>query len=475
MTKVPIDVHLMVKPVDRIVPDFAKAGRRHHQLSSRGDRARRPHDRADPRAAAARPGWCSIPATPLDYLDHVHRQARPGADHVGQPGLRRPEVHPAGAGQAAPSARGRIDAEPGATIWLEVDGGVKVDNIAEIARAGADTFVAGSAIFGAQGLQGDDRGDARRARQGCDARDASASPPHRELCAASAPNQRPVASSRDDRPRRHAARHRSRSRGGGRTRCSRELGPAPLAPRRSARASSARACRIWSQRSLAATRCDGRAPTRRCRRRAARCIRRTTPSVTAAHARSIPACVEGLDALRAMRLPLACVTNKADALHLPLLEQSASPTISSWSSAATRCRTKKPDPLPLLHVCARLRHRARAAADGRRLGERRAGGARRRLPGVAACPTATARAGRAANWTADAIVAVAGCEAATRLIPKASSHVRLDTIRTETAASRLAGAGAAGAALLAPLPRAWRRALARLPYSFSRCSVGVES
>ena len=94
------------------------------------------------------------------------RQARPRADHVGEPGLRRAVVHSARARQAARGAQAhrRRDAADRAHIWLEVDGGVKVDNIAAIAAAGADTFVAGSAIFGAQRLRGDDRRDARRLR-----------------------------------------------------------------------------------------------------------------------------------------------------------------------------------------------------------------------------------------------------------------------------------------------------------------------
>jgi ribulose-phosphate 3-epimerase len=146
---VPIDVHLMVKPVDRIVPDFA--GRvRDHQLPPRGVRARRPHDRPHPRARL-QGGPRVQPGHAARLADARDRQAGPRAHHVGESGLRRAVVHPARAGKAA-RARKLVDMaqqRTGRPIMLEVDGGVKVDNIAGIAQAGADTFVAGSAIFGA--------------------------------------------------------------------------------------------------------------------------------------------------------------------------------------------------------------------------------------------------------------------------------------------------------------------------------------
>ena len=142
---VPIDVHLMVKPVDRIVPDFAKAGARivsfHPEASEHVDRTLgliREH--------GCKAGLVFNPATPLDYLDHV-------MDKVDL--ILIMSVNPGFGGQLfirsalakIAAARKRIEAS-GRDIWLEVDGGVKADNIAEIARAGADTFVAGSAIFG---------------------------------------------------------------------------------------------------------------------------------------------------------------------------------------------------------------------------------------------------------------------------------------------------------------------------------------
>ena len=142
---VPIDVHLLVKPVDRIVPDFAKAGARivsfHPEASEHIDRTLgliREH--------GCKAGLVFNPATPLDYLDHVMDKVdlilimsvNPGFG--GQSFIRSALVKIA-------AARKRIDAS-GRDIWLEVDGGVKADNIAEVARAGADTFVAGSAIFG---------------------------------------------------------------------------------------------------------------------------------------------------------------------------------------------------------------------------------------------------------------------------------------------------------------------------------------
>jgi len=143
--QVPIDVHLMVKPVDRIIPDFAKAGANiitfHPEASEHIDRSLqliRDH--------GCKVGLVFNPATPLHYLDHV-------MDKLDIILLM--SVNPGFGGQSfiaqtlkkIADVRRRID-ESGRQIMLEVDGGVKVDNIAEIARAGADTFVAGSAIFG---------------------------------------------------------------------------------------------------------------------------------------------------------------------------------------------------------------------------------------------------------------------------------------------------------------------------------------
>ena len=164
---VPIDVHLMVKPVDRIVPDFAKAGAAivsfHPEASIHVDRTiGLIHD------CGCKAGLVFNPATPLDWLDHTLDKLDLVLDHVGESGLRRAVVHSACARQAARRARAhrRRPAEDGRAIMLEVDGGVKVDNIAAIARAGADTFVAGSAIFGTPGLRGDDRQDARGTGEG---------------------------------------------------------------------------------------------------------------------------------------------------------------------------------------------------------------------------------------------------------------------------------------------------------------------
>ena len=142
---VPIDVHLMVRPVDRIVPDFAKAGARiisfHPEASEHVDRTL-----SLIRDQGCKAGLVFNPATPLAWLDHV-------IDKVDLVLIM--SVNPGFGGQsfirsALPKiaeARKRIDAA-GREIWLEVDGGVKADNIGEIARAGADTFVAGSAVFG---------------------------------------------------------------------------------------------------------------------------------------------------------------------------------------------------------------------------------------------------------------------------------------------------------------------------------------
>jgi ribulose-phosphate 3-epimerase len=142
---VPIDVHLMVKPVDRIVPDFAKAGARivsfHPEASEHVHRTL-----SLIREEGCMAGLVFNPATPLDYLDYV-------MDKVDL--ILIMSVNPGFGGQAfiesslakIRDARRRIDAS-GRDIWLEVDGGIKADNIGKVAAAGADTFVAGSAIFG---------------------------------------------------------------------------------------------------------------------------------------------------------------------------------------------------------------------------------------------------------------------------------------------------------------------------------------
>lgn len=144
----PIDVHLMVRPVDRLIGDFAEAGASwitfHPEASEHIDRSLQLiHD------SGCKAGLVFNPATPLHYLDHV-------MDKLDMILLM--SVNPGFGGQSFISstldklrqARQRIDAS-GRDIRLEVDGGVKIDNIAEIAAAGADTFVAGSAIFGARG------------------------------------------------------------------------------------------------------------------------------------------------------------------------------------------------------------------------------------------------------------------------------------------------------------------------------------
>lgn len=144
-TDAPIDVHLMVRPVDRIIPDFAQAGANiisfHPEASEHVDRTL-----ALIRDNGCKAGLVLNPATPLNYLDHV-------MDRLDLILLM--SVNPGFGGQSfipetlhkLRAVRERIDAS-GRDIWLEVDGGVKVDNIGAIAAAGADTFVAGSAIFG---------------------------------------------------------------------------------------------------------------------------------------------------------------------------------------------------------------------------------------------------------------------------------------------------------------------------------------
>jgi ribulose-phosphate 3-epimerase len=147
---VPIDVHLMVKPVDRIVPDFAKAGAAiisfHPEASEHIDRTiGLIHEHG------AKAGLVFNPATPLDWLMHVIDRLDLVLIMSVNPGFGGQSFIPH-ALEKLRAARKLVDMaqqRTGRPIMLEVDGGVKVDNIADIARAGADTFVAGSAIFGA--------------------------------------------------------------------------------------------------------------------------------------------------------------------------------------------------------------------------------------------------------------------------------------------------------------------------------------
>jgi ribulose-phosphate 3-epimerase len=144
LTQVPIDVHLMVKPVDRIVPDFAKAGAAiisfHPEASEHVDRTL-----SLIRDQGCKAGLVFNPATPLSYLDHVMDKVDLILVMSVNPGFGGQSFIESAIGKIG-KARERIQAS-GRDIWLEVDGGVKADNIARIARAGADTFVAGSAIF----------------------------------------------------------------------------------------------------------------------------------------------------------------------------------------------------------------------------------------------------------------------------------------------------------------------------------------
>ena len=145
--KAPLDVHLMIKPVDRIIPDFARAGASyitfHPEASEHIDRTVQLI-----RDQGCKAGLVFNPATPLDYLDHV-------IDKLDMILLM--SVNPGFSGQSfihgvldkLRQARRIID-NSGLDIRLEIDGGVKLNNIRQIAEAGADTFVAGSAIFGSK-------------------------------------------------------------------------------------------------------------------------------------------------------------------------------------------------------------------------------------------------------------------------------------------------------------------------------------
>lgn len=146
VTDAMIDVHLMVKPVDRIIPDFAKAGANmitfHPEASEHIDRTL-----ALIKESGCKAGLVFNPATPLNYLDHVMDKLDMILLMSVNPGFGGQKFIPETLNKIR-AVRQRIDAS-GRDIWLEVDGGVKVDNIAEVARAGADVFVAGSAIYGA--------------------------------------------------------------------------------------------------------------------------------------------------------------------------------------------------------------------------------------------------------------------------------------------------------------------------------------
>ena len=145
LVKVPIDVHLMVRPVDRIVPDFAKAGANiisfHPEASDHVDRTI-----ALIQEQGCKAGLVLNPATPLSHLDHVLEKLDLVLIMSVNPGFGGQKFL-SGALKKLAAVRERVKAS-GRDIWVEVDGGIKVENIREAARAGADTFVAGSAIFG---------------------------------------------------------------------------------------------------------------------------------------------------------------------------------------------------------------------------------------------------------------------------------------------------------------------------------------
>ena len=145
--KLPLDVHLMVRPVDRIIPDFAKAGASiisfHPEASEHVDRTI-----GLIKENGCKAGLVLNPATPLSYLDHTLEKLDLVLLMSVNPGFGGQQFIRAVLPKIA-EVRKRID-KLGKEIWLEVDGGIKTENIAEVARAGADTFVAGSAIFGSK-------------------------------------------------------------------------------------------------------------------------------------------------------------------------------------------------------------------------------------------------------------------------------------------------------------------------------------
>ncbi len=144
---VPLDVHLMVRPVDRLVAEFAKAGAGiisfHPEASEHVDRTiGLIHEHG------CQAGLVLNPATPLAYLDYTLEKLDLVLLMSVNPGFGGQQFIPSVLPKIA-EVRRRIDAS-GKSVWLEVDGGIKPDNIAQVARAGADTFVAGSAIFGSK-------------------------------------------------------------------------------------------------------------------------------------------------------------------------------------------------------------------------------------------------------------------------------------------------------------------------------------
>jgi ribulose-phosphate 3-epimerase len=160
---IPIDVHLMVEPVDALIPLFAKAGAGyisfHPEASRHLDRTL-----GMIREYGCKAGLAFNPATPLSWLDHVMDRLDMILLMSVNPGFAGQSFIPSTLAKLA-DARVRIGAHMargGQPVWLEVDGGVKADNIGLIAQAGADTFVAGSAVFGAPDAEGGYRGIMRR-------------------------------------------------------------------------------------------------------------------------------------------------------------------------------------------------------------------------------------------------------------------------------------------------------------------------
>jgi ribulose-phosphate 3-epimerase len=143
--KAPIDVHLMVEPVDRLIPDFARAGASY--ISFHPEASKHVHRTIGMiREHGCKPGLVFNPATPLTWLEHVLDELDMVLIMSVNPGFGGQKFIESSLGKLR-EARKMIDAS-GSKVRLEVDGGVKIDNIGRIAAAGADTFVAGSAIFG---------------------------------------------------------------------------------------------------------------------------------------------------------------------------------------------------------------------------------------------------------------------------------------------------------------------------------------
>ncbi len=369
---VPIDVHLMVKPVDRIVPDFAKAGASiisfHPEASEHVDRTiGLIHD------CGCKAGLVFNPATPLHWLDHTLDKLDLVLIMSVNPGFGGQSFIPQALAKLK-AVRGRIDAareRSGRSVLLEVDGGVKVDNIAEIARAGADTFVAGSAIFGTPDYAATIA--KLRSEAGPGMSEGPGPAPARE-----APPPVAAGESRADPVAQHSAGRRFavaavafdldgtlldtiRDLAAAVNLLLAELGQAPL-PEATIRDLVGKGMPNLIRRALAISR--GVLPAAVAEAEVADVLPRYQTHYAAILGRetaTYPGVVAGLERMAAMGLPLAVVTNKATRFVRPHLALAGHRVRSSTSSsAATTCRTRSRIP----RCCCTLRANSASSRRG---------------------------------------------------------------------------------------------------------------